>query len=494
MKPSIVFITTLALFALISCDRVTERLGLAPPHVSSVFPDRFASGVPGDVTIQLAFSERMDAVRTSEAFSLTSPSGRIAGYFRWSDDGRIMSFTPASPLADPGMHTISLDTTAEDHLGNDLAREFHSFFSLRGDVTRPRVVSHSPAFHAENGVPDPVVAPGAAVSVIFSEAIDVDTLHRGFSVSPAVQGLFSWNETRTGITFDPMQDFSWGSSYTVTLGQSIADISGNTLECEYSFSFTIGDDFTGPAVLSVTQESTGVALMEETTVERIEKREPLTLRFSEPVSRESLAGAISLSPSCSFHVEAPVSGAEAKIVFDRPLESETGYALTIDASLSDVNGNRSTREARFFFTTNGARSIRPAVSFITDETHGPYAEPPVAAWAHDRIETLEYMPPVPPSTISVFPGVYLRFTQEIDPASVRIDITREAGCGTGLPLVVNPDWPDISPDGAFHVYRFDLADVDAGDIYRITVRGGPGGLRDAFGNTMEEDYTQCVRF
>ncbi len=471
------------------CDALSERLGFEQPEVVSVSPERFASGVPADTSVRIVFSKDMDSAKTNQAFSLSSETGSVQGYFRWTD-GRTLLFTPKETLTD-NMYTISLTTAAEDSDGNDLQEGIESVFFINADLTPPRVISHTPARDATGIHPapetDPVLYAGSFIRITFSESMDIDSFYSGFTISPSVQGLFQWNATHTEVTFDPVFDLDYGTTYTVTLGTSIGDINGNTLREAYVYSFTVGDDFTGPSLTSVYQQDGASTLppwIEDTDNSSGEKGWDIVLTFSEPVSRESAYDAITISPSGSFHIESPGASATITIKFDEPLVSETAYTLNISPSLTDANGNPLDREYRYRFITDGAGSTRPQVSCITDTTLGfidPYTPGTYECWAAGDIE--------PVTAYQTGQYVYILFTKEIDPVSIELSAVRAYGTGSEMPKISNMDWPDIPP-GDFQVYKFSLSGLAIGDTYRLTVRGGPAGLRDSAGNCMKEDHHQ----
>ena len=471
LKIIILFIVTILQ---VSCSAIADRLDFSQPEIESVSPENFSTGVANDITVRVSFSKEMDTVKTNEAFSLSSSSGAVHGYFKWSDNGTTLTFTPREPLSDSLMYTISVSGSAEDTEGNDLKEPLESVFYISNDLESPSVVSHQPVCTITGGVPDPVIPADANIIITFSEAMDPDTLYRGFTISPPVQGRYTWNGTRTAVTFDPLYDLSPGTTYTVSLTSEITDMNSNPLPSQYTFSFTVGNDFTGPEIVSVIQDDTGLSLIEESTVSGIERNGSFTLTFNEPVKRDTLHDGVRISPSCIFHIECAAESAVAKLVFDEPLESEASYTLTLGSSISDTSGNTLERDFRYMFTVNGTNSIRPGVLKISDSAG--------MTWEPDKIFTLSL------STPPDYPGVTVLFSKEIIPYTVNINIIREVGTSGGTPETGNPIWNGTDS------YKFDILNAAAGNIYKLVIKGGDNGVRDMQGNTMEEDYIQYIRF
>lgn len=460
-----------------SCSAIAERLDFSQPEIESVSPENFATGVANDITVRVSFSKEMDTVKTNEAFSLSSSSGVVHGYFKWSDNGTALTFTPREPLSDSLMYTISVSASAEDTDGNDLKEPLESVFYISNDLEAPSVVSHQPVCTISGGIPDPVIPADENIIITFSEAMDPDTLYRGFTISPPVQGRYIWNGTRTAVTFDPLYDLSPGTTYTVSLTSEITDMNSNPLTEQYTFSFTVGNDFTGPEIVSVIQDDTGLPLIEESTVSGIERNGSFTLTFNEPVKRDTLHDGVRISPSCEFHIECAAESAAAKLVFDEPLESEVSYSLTLGSSISDTSGNSLERDFRYMFTVDGTNSLRPRIQQIT------YLEN-LTETLLDPGKIVTLILPAPP----VNPKVSIKFSKEINPCTVSINITREIGTSGSTPSIGDPMFspPDI--------FKFDIMGLAAGSIYKLLIKGGVNGVRDIHGNTMAEDYIQYIRF
>jgi hypothetical protein len=273
----------------------------------------------------------------------------------------------------------------------------------------------------------------------------------------------------------------------VTVGREISDISGNSLGGDTAWSFRIGNDFRGPGIVSVSQEA-GPVLTENTLTKGAEKGSSIIIRFSEPVTRESSYDAISISPYCRYHVEGPSLTDEVMLVFDEPMESESGYSLTITPRICDVAGNQLDREYRYDFYTDGQNSKRPAVLAITDANHGFPDNDFLSSGNHWSTGEIEYLPLSDP-----YGPVFVVFSAAIDPVSIDIDIEKIAGGSAGLIRIQDPDWPVIGALERFKAYRFGISGFSAGNIYRLTIKGGPKGLRDSRGNTLKEDYIQYIR-
>lgn len=464
---------------LLSCDYISDRMDFTQPEIVSIYPSNMAT-VEKDVIIEVIFSTEMDTVKTANSFSLTSASGMVSGYFRWSDSGKRLSFQPKDVLRDSEVYTITISSSAEDKDGNDLREIATSVFYVNTDLDSPEIQSHSPDSNEIGILPDlSNLSPPGYIAIIFSEAIDPDTLYDGITISPAVQGIYAWDTTQRIITLSPIHDLIYGTTYTVTVRGSLTDISGNPLLEQYSFNFTVGDDFEKPEVSSVYQDLPApgdYTWIEKEVNDEIEKDEDIIIAFSEEIAVDTLYDAITISPYCDFYIDTNAAHDQAIIVFRSPMESEANYTLTISPIITDVQSNNLTREFVYQFYTDGVTSIRPEVIAISDPIEG--------VWPLNDIQTLKIFDP--------YVDIHLVFSAEMIPSSITIGVERVFG-DAGNAYIINPNWPDMTP-GIFRVYEFDLSRVSAGNIYKLTLKGGRDGARDIYGNNMKENFVQYIRF
>jgi hypothetical protein len=473
-------ISIILITSLLSCDYISDKLNFTQPEIVSIYPLNLMTNVENDVIIEVRFSREMDTIKTNNSFSLSSASGMVNGYFRWLDNGKRLSFEPRNVLKDSEMYTITISSSAEDKDGNDLKKTTTSVFYVNTDLNSPEIQSHSPDSNEIGVLPDlSDLSPPGYIAIIFSEAVDPDTLYDGITISPAVQGTYAWNVTQRIITFNPIYNLNYGTTYTVTVSGSLTDISGNPLLEQYSFNFTVGDDFEKPEVSSVYQDLPApgnYTWFENEVNDEIEKDEDIIITFSEEIDVDTLYDAITISPSCDFYIDTNAAHDQAIIVFNSPAESKTNYTLSISSTITDVQNNNLIKKYIYQFYTDGVYSIRPEVVEINDPIEG--------VWPPGCMPTLNIFNP--------YVDIHVVFSAEMIPSSITIVAERVIG-DAGNPTIINPDWPDIAP-GKFLVYEFDLSRVLTGNIYKLTLKGGRNGARDIYGNYMKEDFIQYIRF
>jgi hypothetical protein len=98
------------------------------------------------------------------------------------------------------------------------------------DTTAPTVSLTAPADNATN------VAPNAAVSVTFSETMDVATVTPANIVILGVAGTVALNGSVA--TFTPIVPLLPSTNYTAMVTASVKDLAGNAMAADYTWSFT----------------------------------------------------------------------------------------------------------------------------------------------------------------------------------------------------------------------------------------------------------------
>lgn len=97
------------------------------PTVSSVTPANGATGVATTATISIAFSEAMDAATISTA--TISVDNGVSGTVAYDAASHVATFTPAGPLANNTVYTVTVATGVKDLAGNPLATASTSSFT-----------------------------------------------------------------------------------------------------------------------------------------------------------------------------------------------------------------------------------------------------------------------------------------------------------------------------------------------------------------------------
>ena len=127
-------------------------------------------------------------------------------------------------------HTYAFRSLAVDRAGNGEAVPATNDTWIVVDTTRPSVLASAPRGTGTNMTP--------IITVTFSEGMDRASVEGAFSLTPDVNGGFTWSADSRTVTFIPARALTAGTDYTVAVGPSAKDFAGNTMASPATFQFT----------------------------------------------------------------------------------------------------------------------------------------------------------------------------------------------------------------------------------------------------------------
>ncbi|OQX13938.1 MAG: hypothetical protein BWK80_42310, partial [Desulfobacteraceae bacterium IS3] len=224
-----------------------EPADTTPPEVISVTPGDNETGVAPNAEITAVFSESVE--ESSLVFSVSDTSGkRTDGTVSYDADTMTAVFTPETALAYGMTYTVTISAQLADLAGNAMPADYSWIFTTmtasETDTEPPFVKTTVPAAD-ESGV-----ALNAAISATFSEVMDASSIHENtFFVSDdngSLPGTIKYSGTTASFT--PQMLMTHSMTYTVTITAEAKDLAGNSMEADYSWSFTTaGADYNNPA-------------------------------------------------------------------------------------------------------------------------------------------------------------------------------------------------------------------------------------------------------
>ena len=204
------------------------------PSVVSTVPEDFAIQVDPQRPITVTFNMPMDPAATEAAISLAADGAYAPALSAdWSADGRTVTLTPAEQLALETDYALTIDSAARSATGSaTLDRRTVIDFTT---VPFPAVDMVNPTA----GELAPIYVGG--VNVQFASPMDQTTLLDQVTISPPPEKVSSflntWEDNRSNLWLQ--FNFVAETTYTVTIPGSAADIYGNLLGEDYSWSFTV---------------------------------------------------------------------------------------------------------------------------------------------------------------------------------------------------------------------------------------------------------------
>lgn len=328
----------------ISCGFAEEFTHMKSPTVSDCSY--------GDGCIQITFSSEMEKGVTEQAFSCTCNDEISSGTFVWNE--KKMCFYPDSGIRNKSRYEVEVGTRAEDKYGNSLKEVFSYSFST---------IEKENKFFVQNinlSDGDVVADRLHPIEITFSKAVDQGAFYHGFMISPGIKGTFSFDGSGQVITFTPLENLSWNSTYTVTLKKSISDRYGNTLPSDYVVTFMTREELVSNLEKVCIKD--GAELILGNTVNRgLEKDAELVLSYSGPVDFKTLRTPINISPVQDYSVIWNSNQTQCTITFRKPLPYKTLLELAAG------------EEKRYLLYVDGERSQPLAVQsvkFYQDYTTG----------------------------------------------------------------------------------------------------------------------------
>lgn len=175
------------------------------------------------------------------------------------------------------------------------------------------------------------------VAVVFDrpmvalDAIDATSAKVPVSCTPAIQGRMRWAGTTTAVIVPDGNRFPAGTAYRCEVPAGTAAVDGTALESTVAWEFS-----TLRPALEQSRPYEGATSWDP--------KDPIVLRFNQPVDPAAIAGDVRLATSDGKNVPLRLARGEGKQ--DRPdvvlargaLAADTGYVLTLEAGLRGTGG------------------------------------------------------------------------------------------------------------------------------------------------------------
>ncbi|MBD3334870.1 MAG: hypothetical protein GF355_05090, partial [Candidatus Eisenbacteria bacterium] len=383
------------------------RVESVPPYVAGVAPPDSAEGVAREATVVVSFSEPVRPESVPDAFRLLAGGAPVAGDGALDPDSLVWTYIPDDLLAFQTSHTVEIDTTLQDRVGNRLDQRddepglqpFRSVFTTLPDTVGPRVIASDPQDGADS------VAVDADVVLTFSEAVrpasvdagDVEVAPVGGEALPGSVELLD-GDTRLRWRAPEGIFMEFGRQHRVR-AEGIEDQFGNLLDQDpetgeiepYEGFFTTRPETLSPRVLELLLPAEPVPL-----------GATLAVVFDEPVDEATIApgGVDLLLNEMELVVDRSVgaTGDTAFVWREEGYPPQTQLQLRVTPSVTDTVGNPLDQSP----AEPGYQSF--AQSFMTGADEIP---PSVVAFA-----------PAPEEPAGPSPAIWLQFNEPLEPSTV----------------------------------------------------------------------------
>lgn len=190
---------------------------LDPPVVDSYSPADNSTEVSNIMSIVINFSIRMNTTETEKAITI-SPA--VAGSFKWENDFKKVTFTPAKGYVPGAKHTVTISTSAKTHFGINLVQTNSFSFTTRAKLN---LVSTYPVTNAAD------ISTTVMMRLQFDKGIDGTTMANKITVTDSTGTPVSLqaNISRYSlgiIDFEPKIPLTNNTTYTITVKEGIGDV------------------------------------------------------------------------------------------------------------------------------------------------------------------------------------------------------------------------------------------------------------------------------
>ncbi|MFA6505733.1 MAG: Ig-like domain-containing protein, partial [Treponemataceae bacterium] len=228
------------ILSLLSCDILRDT----PFAVVSWSPGReyVPMGENGTLAIALTFSADAEHGSVEKEFTITEDGTEFRGSFVWADS-RTVRFAPYAPLRENREYRLTLGSEAASSSGVSMDDAFEKRFFTREAGERPRVLSVSPsdgAIVADRQTP---------ISLVFSTQVEASSCRDYVSISPAITGSWSVDQSGTTASFVGAEVWETGKEYLIEVSADMIDQKRIRLGDAYRFRFQVGSDRTAPVLL-----------------------------------------------------------------------------------------------------------------------------------------------------------------------------------------------------------------------------------------------------
>ena len=276
---------TVAPFTSSFTTEASGTVNTTQPSVVSITPINGASAVSVNSTVVLTFNEPIDVTTVNDTTVQIESSGFtgvLAGGYALDTSGRVLTFTPLSPL--PGSATISVYVPGGvfDLSGNQNSYFYSTFTTGTGtNTTAPTVLMVTP----QNGATS--IGKNGVVVLTFSESLNASTINANnfalFVNGAALSLGISVSADNRVVTLNPY-NLPASSTVSVLVTSAVTDLFGNAL-AHFESQFTTAPAFNPTVPMVVSQRpgngATGVPW-----------NTSLVLYLSQPMNAGTVTGAL----------------------------------------------------------------------------------------------------------------------------------------------------------------------------------------------------------
>jgi N-acetylmuramoyl-L-alanine amidase/Fe-S cluster assembly iron-binding protein IscA len=195
------------------------------PLVYSTFPTDNFFGLATYSSLEITFSQPMDANTTEAAFSIVPT---LDGNFEWKQGNQLLVFNPSEAFTPQTEYMVSINTQAQNSTGKNIEETFSFNFTTAATHDYPLVSKTSPAQNDSITIFD-------KFDIYFNQEMIREEVEQAFTIDPPVTGAFSWANDQH-FTFTP-DSLSINTFYTITISTGARNTFSVGLENNFQLHF-----------------------------------------------------------------------------------------------------------------------------------------------------------------------------------------------------------------------------------------------------------------
>ena len=432
--------------------------------------------------VALHFDGPVEKTEAEQACAVLAERGAVEGSYTWR--GNSLYFAPRLPWAAGQLHTLALSGLIRSLDGRELEAALSIPFYGKKQAQSPRLLSFSPQDGAAVGIS---AEEGAILKLEFSLPMDRSTTEKAVRVQGFGSLVFTWDGEDRNLTVVPAEPpLPWETIHWM-VDEGARSRDGSPLERRESGYFSTDKDRTPPQVVrTFVLARSGTQWVDTgSPLGYLEDGMAVGVDFSEPMDEASLRSALRIEPYLRGSVEAAGS---RRLLFipQQDLEHGKPYTLRVRPDARDTSGLALDEEYREQFT--------PAVPFLRCLSVKADACPPFVPGDDSGLGDSGPGRAAYPVTLLPPEGLLaltLRFSAPLDAPSLAAAASR-ISLQPFFPGTLGPiglrSVASLSPDTLRFLWEgLTGSGAEEASFYTLAVPGGPTGIQDGKGLSMERD-------
>lgn len=266
---------------------------------------------------------------------------------------------------EPGKYTLKVSHPEYDAFEQevDVTANNVTYQNLALDRTRstaPEVVKYSPVW--KDGDAD--LACNVPVVIDFNWDMDVESVEKNFSITPAVEGTIRWEDSQYRLVFEPKRAYDTNTLYTVRIGKDAMHPAGMKFKEDFVMQFRT-DNFNTYEVATSSPSEGALVHYKTPLVEFRFNCQPTTAKLQDQIVIKNSAGVAQSYSVRSRKFSKPGDDyGYFQIKLSKDLVVGEQYTVEVSGDVCDENGIKLAAPMKFNFTAVDAAVDNAVVTAV----------------------------------------------------------------------------------------------------------------------------------